>query len=456
MHLQPGLKDISDDDEQLEAFNRLVVDELAPQETVEIAAVVTADYVFDFVVLYQSLVESWTFTPFRLHAFTSQRDAYDRIAALELPGVEAHPPAAPDSEDWWDVTRVKATLVEHAGLERCIVSDVDNVFVAETPELWSLLDRYHFVFAGGPSRRWPVQTSLFSFRHAPEALAFAREWERLSEGTKFSDMSGLPYALVESRADVRVKVLLGPTRLPRATTVYYSPYDLQANARFTALRSDALGFSEPRLGRVKVIHLCTLRAEGNESVEARLSTVIARFPGLAPFFPHYLRLVNRAAAALGMETIDDEAGALREQLAHGGVLAERRALPRVLNARGLTGSGVVAGEPETAFINALHQQWSGSDLLSVDASAVDRIEDASVDFVYLVAPEPNDIKPWLAKVRPGGVLAGDDRAVGRGPAGDEWLRVLDRRLGGSGLAPSFTFLDHDERERAWWVAVPLD
>ena len=68
-------------------FNRLVLEDFGP-ETIEIGCVVTDAYVFDFVIFYESLLNSWTFYPFRVHAFVVQGEAYETLRALELPHVE--------------------------------------------------------------------------------------------------------------------------------------------------------------------------------------------------------------------------------------------------------------------------------------------------------------------------------------------------------------------------------
>jgi hypothetical protein len=58
---------IHEQPELLRQYNELVLSELAALEPIDIAAVVSSSYVLDFVILYESLLESWTFFPFRLH-----------------------------------------------------------------------------------------------------------------------------------------------------------------------------------------------------------------------------------------------------------------------------------------------------------------------------------------------------------------------------------------------------
>ena len=65
-----------------------MLDELAVRDPVDIAAIVSAGFLFDFVILYESLVETWTFYPFRLHAFAVDSETYDVLSRLNAPEVE--------------------------------------------------------------------------------------------------------------------------------------------------------------------------------------------------------------------------------------------------------------------------------------------------------------------------------------------------------------------------------
>ena len=138
-------------------------DELSDLRPIDIASVVSADYVFDFTILYESLLESWALYPFRLHAYALDDEAHSRLADAGLPGVEVHRVGA-SSDDWWQNAAQKIALVERSGLDRCLVSDVDNVFVQETPELFLLLDHCDFAFIASPLPDWPIQTNIWGFR----------------------------------------------------------------------------------------------------------------------------------------------------------------------------------------------------------------------------------------------------------------------------------------------------
>ena len=319
---QSFLEDLNDQPEVFEAYKQLVFDELADLETVEIAAVVSADYVFDFAILYESLLESWKFYPFRLHAYALDDEAHSRLAAAGLDGVEVH--RAGSSNDWWQNVAQKIALVEHSGLDRCLVSDVDNVFVQETPELFLLLDHFDFVFVGSPSPDWPIQPNVWGFRTNAHSREFAREWARHSLERRHSEASGLPFALVERDPELRVKVLArppGPAADPDRDRWSPAPYDVQVNYELP-LHRDSLGFKHPELGRAKIVHLGALRAEGNESVAARIETVVSRYPHCARFLPHYVVLANRAAQKLGVPSLAEPVAQLRQTLDEAGVVAD--------------------------------------------------------------------------------------------------------------------------------------
>ncbi len=79
----------------------LVLEELAAIEPIDIASVVSSAYVFDFLILYESLLNSWTFYPFRLHAYTAEAETFERLSLLELAGVDVHRLPEPAEPGWW-------------------------------------------------------------------------------------------------------------------------------------------------------------------------------------------------------------------------------------------------------------------------------------------------------------------------------------------------------------------
>ena len=91
-----------------------MLDELAVREPVDIAAIVSAGFLFDFVILYESLVETWTFYPFRLHAFAVDSETYDVLSRLEAPEVEVH--RLPGESGHFGANALRQLdLIEHSG-----------------------------------------------------------------------------------------------------------------------------------------------------------------------------------------------------------------------------------------------------------------------------------------------------------------------------------------------------
>ena len=459
--------------ELLEEYNRFVLEELAVREPAHIAAVVTIDYVFDFVILYESIRESWTFFPHRVHAFVVGQEAYEALSSLALPDAEVHLlPGEPGA--WLENASQKVRLVEYSDLDRCLVSDVDNVFLAETPELLMLLDDADFVFVGAPHGHQIIQTNLWSYRKSERTIAFSRKWHEESS-VRFGDAGGLPFALLASRDEqLKVHVLARPK--PRANTHHHlSPYDVQANIPPFSLTRDplGLGYREPEMGRAKVVHLGALHKKGSRgglqreaiarhtSLEERLEVVVERFPESSQFLPLYATLATRAARRLGMPTPATPRAALEAQLEAAGALPSRSKLADLLNRQGLVGSGAVIGAG-SGFANELLARWHGRDLLSVDVSenadAAGRVSDRSLDFVYLDAGHDyasvrQDLELWFGKVRPGGIVAGSNFVDGDLFEGSFAVR--------SAVSEFFAARDLEVRTTAldapwvtWFVALP--
>lgn len=468
-------------------------DELTALEPVEIATVVTRDDVLDFVVLYQSLAKSWTFYPFRLHAFTVETEAHERLAALELPDVAVHSFAGGTNIE----------LVELSGLERCLVSDVDNVFVAETPELSQLLDHHELVFVAAPPETDTIATSLWGFRRTGSSIAFAKRWQAHSSEGDSVETEGVPLALLEQSDDPpAVKVLARP-KPDKNSHWQASPYAVRPDLRPFDLRTDALGFREEQMGRAKVFNLAGLRGRGSDSLEERVEVMIRLYPSAAQFLSYYFTLANRAAARLGLERIRRPSDYLSARLFEQGILAHRNHLPDYLNSRGLVGIGVEVGVRDGSYSEHLLRKWQGERLISIDpwravpadghvemhvsqeqheryyelarerlaqfgdrsqiwretsVEGAARIEPASLDFVYIDARHnydsvSEDLEHWYGKVRPGGLIAGHDyldadRAV-------DSFRVrsaVDDFFGARGLAVRSTYADLPWS--SWIVEVP--
>jgi hypothetical protein len=489
----------------MEEYNRYILDELAESDPIEIGSVVSLEYVFDFLILYESIAESWTFYPFRLHAFVIGREAYETLSSLELPDVEVHLlPAEPG--DWGNTARTQIRLVEHAGLERCIISDVDNVFLSETPELFMLLDSSDFVFVGSPHKLFPLQTGLWSFRRNDRSISFSRNWYDEAADREAHDASGLPFALMRSRnEDLKVKVLVRPK--PESNANHYpSPYDVQANIRPIYISKDplGLGFREPEMGRAKVVHLAGLRAAGHASLSDRLEAVVRRFPESSQFLPLYATLATRAARRLGMEVLASPSTYMEQQFRAAGIVLARNELPELLNARGFLGRGVEVGVADGRFSAVILSRWRGQHLLSVDpwlaapfheyvdvsnvaqetqdalhditqrrlarfgerssiwrmtsAEAAARIEENSLDFVYLdarhdYASVKQDLELWYGKIHGGGLFAGHDYLDGDLPQGMFGVQSAVREFfAARGLPVKTTALD--EPWVSWFVEIP--
>ena len=494
-------EEIFDHPEHFETYQRLVRDELSDLRPIEIAAVVSADYVFDFAILYESLVESRALYPFRLHAFALDDEARSRLVEAGLADVEVHRAEA-SSGDWWQNVAQKIALVERSGLDRCLVSDVDNVFVQETPELFLLLDRYDFAFVASPFPRWPIQANIWGFRSNERSRKFAREWAQQASGRRLSEASGLPFALLERDPDLRVTVLSRPAAAGHEFAP--APYDFQVNNRLVAPRADRLGFTHAEVGRAKIVHLGGLRARGNDSVEGRIEAVVAKYPHCLMFLPHYAALVNRAAEKLGMQTHLDPIGHLRRELDKAEVLANRRELPTLLNRRGLLGRAVEIGVANGDFSEHILTRWRGAHLQSVDPwraappdeyvdvsnrsqeqhdeayeitkqrlarfgerstvwrmtsmEAASRIPPGSLDFAYLDGRHDyesvkQDLELWYDKVRIGGIFAGHDYRDGVFPQGVFGVKsAVDEFFGAKRLRVKTTHIDAPWR--SWFVRIP--
>jgi methyltransferase family protein len=490
--------------ERLKEYNELVLEELAAIEPIHIASVVSGNYVFDFLILYESLLNSWTFYPFCLHAYTAERETYERLSTLGLDNVEVHQLSeGPRDGGWAGSALSKINLVETSELDRCIVSDVDNVFLAETPELFMLLNQFDLVFVGAPHRGQIIQTSLWAFRRTKRTMEFSRRWYEHSRPQFLADAGGLPFALLYDRGDLEIKVLARPK--PDTNERWFlSPYDVQANIRPFVLHKDPLGFREAQMGRAKVLHLGGLRPTQNQTLSQRISTLVAHFPETACAFPLYVRLANRAAARLGMETLSEPMKYVRECSYRAGVLGGRNELPAFLNHRGLVGRGAEVGVAGGFFSEQILRQWQGQLLISIDPwaeapaneyvdvsnvpqeqqealydeakrrleafgdrssiwrmtseEAARRIDPNSLDFVYLDARHDyesvkRDLQLWYERVRRGGLLAGHDYLDGTRPQGEFGVKsAVDEFFAAKGQKVNTTHVDAPFF--SWFVEIP--
>ncbi|MDA8268762.1 MAG: class I SAM-dependent methyltransferase [Actinomycetota bacterium] len=182
----------------------------------------------------------------------------------------------------------------------------------------------------------------------------------------------------------------------------------------------------------------------------------------------------------------------------------REELPAVLDARGLNGMGAEIGVQTGLFSHYLLTYWGGRRLLSIDPwehasadeyedianvnqavqderyretcqrlaifgnrsvvvrarsteAALD-VDDGSLDFVYLDARHDydsvlEDLRSWVRKVRPGGIIAGHDYVDGDLPEGKFGVRgAVDEYFTDLGLSVAATTLDPPWL--SWIVSVP--
>lgn len=184
-------------------------------------------------------------------------------------------------------------------------------------------------------------------------------------------------------------------------------------------------------------------------------------------------------------------------------LTGREELPRLLNERGLTGSGVEVGVKTGWFSEVILERWDGSILYSVDpwdvgvdpngdhghmgqtaldalhartrlklarfgersrilrktsAEAARDFEPASLDFAYIDAGHDlesvrADLAAWLPLVRPGGILAGHDYLDG--PVGEAIFGVktaVDELAAREGFHVGVTI--RDAPFKSWFIEIP--
>jgi hypothetical protein len=457
------------------------------RDKIDIACVVSDAYLLDFLTLYESLVQSWTY-PFVLHAFAVDEEAAERLAGIGIPNLELHRLRG-DSGDWRENADRRIDLVEQSGLERCIVTDADNLFLAETPELALLLAERDLVFVAGPTAERPLKGSLWAFRRSEPSLAFARAWRARCAEAGDSDRGRVLADLLGEADGAQIEVLETPA------------YGVDADIPSLSLEWYPLGLRDDELGRVKVLHLAGLRGAGSGSLSERLDAIVDRFPRAATLVPFYATLAGRAAGRLGIEVAGRPKSLARERLYEGGLIPARNQLPDLLNRRGLDGTGVEVGVRIGIFSENILRRWRGRTLISVDpwlesapdeaqdrtqaehdqfyeetvarlgkygersviwratsTEAAARIEPASLDFVYLDARHDyesvkEDLEHWFDKVRPGGIVAGHDYVDGTwGELSFGVKSAVDDFFGARGLPVKTTYAQ--TRPASWLVEMP--
>jgi len=185
-------------------------------------------------------------------------------------------------------------------------------------------------------------------------------------------------------------------------------------------------------------------------------------------------------------------------------LPMREDFPRLLEALSLGGTGAEIGVQEGLFSHYILTYWGGERLISIDAwehfddgsyvdianveqdmqdekyrlaqqrlavfgsrseiwkcrstEAASRVEDGSLDFVYLDACHDyagvlDDLAAWFPKVKPGGLIAGHDYLDGPLAEGEFGLkRAVDEFFGMMKLSVQSTMFD--EPRKSWYILTP--
>lgn len=186
------------------------------------------------------------------------------------------------------------------------------------------------------------------------------------------------------------------------------------------------------------------------------------------------------------------------------ILPVRTELPVLLNERGLTGRGAEIGVARGEFSEHILDRWQGRELISIDPwrefapevyadvtnvrqsaqdksyeeasarlarfgdrstiwrltslEAAERIDDGSLDFVYIDARHDyasvlEDIGAWYPKVRRGGIVAGHDYLDGEREQGIHGVKsAVQEFFGARGHRVTSTFFDSPWD--SWLVVLP--
>lgn len=287
------LNEMHESKDLLEKYNEYVINQLSSLKPINIGCVVSKSYILDFLIFYFSIVKSWSFYPYLVHAFTFDKETHDEIKSYKLKNVEAHNFTQEAPLTWSSFAAKKIWLIENSGIERCIISDIDALFLSEIPELDLFLNNHDMVFIGAPHSEWIIQTSLWSYKRNRRTIKFARKWIKESQNRPHSDASGLPFALYKNK-NSRMKIKALVMRKVRDKNHHKSPYDVQANIRPFELLHDELGYKESQMGGAKVIHFGGLRPVKKETLDERMNRMEQLFPESKPIFHLYRELASKA------------------------------------------------------------------------------------------------------------------------------------------------------------------
>ena len=286
-------------------YNEFVTSKLANMEPINIACFMSSEqYVFDFLIYYFSIIESWTFYPFKIHVFTIDPKVVKILNGYKLKSVKTHflSEFVKGDYNWSQEVALRLNIIKYSNIDKCILTDVDNIFLAETPEIYFLLDSFDYVFVGSPHSENILQPSIFGFRRSEAGVEFAEQWFKESFNRKYADATGLPLAIYKNRNNSKLKIKCLVLDKPPFQNHHICPYDIQANWRPFFLKKDLVGFKEAQMGRAKVLHFGGLRLEGHTSVAKRMLALARIFPESRVIFKYYSKLAFRAAKAMGWKT----------------------------------------------------------------------------------------------------------------------------------------------------------
>ena len=371
----------------------------------------------DFLVLYESLLDTWTSYPFVLHALAVDEPAAERLGGLGLDRLEVHRPGEP-------------------GPEPCIATDAGNVFLAEVPELWFLLG---------------------SHDASAEALPPAYSVDAGAEGLTIErDQLGF----IEERAG-RIKVLhLGALS--------------DRGAHSLADRIDVLVERFPRLAPL-MSHYVGLASRGAERLGLDVVPNPERYlrdrlleAGILPTRNQLADFLNRRGlGGTGVE-VGVKRGVFSEAILrgwHGRLLISvdpwsEAAADEYVDVANVPQADHDRFHEETlGRLEAFGERSAVWRMTSTEAAA--RVDPGSLDFVYLDARHDygsvsEDLERWFDRIRPGGVFTGHDYFDGLVPEGLFGVRsAVDEFFGARGLPVKPTYAHmRGGHPPSWLVEIP--
>jgi Methyltransferase domain len=382
-------------------------------EAIDIGAIVTEDTLLDFLILHESLVETWTGVPFLLHAFTADEAVGERLENAGAEPLEVH--------------RARS------GLEDMILSDPANVFLAEMPEL------------------------LDSHDLAPlEPLEIDRPRDRL-RGPIVRD----PYGFVDQQGTrITVVSLPGLGRRGDESVAERIGAAIERFPGAAALLPLYSGFANRAARRLGFEVIPKVRAFTRERLlEAGLIETRRELPEL---------LNRRGLFGMGVE-VGVQQGAFSEAILRrwrGRKLISVDSWTEAPRDEYVDVANVTQGDHERFYAQTVERlrEFGERSVIwrttSVEAAA--RIEPRSLDFIYLdarhdYASVKEDLEAWCHKLRPGGIFSGHDYVDGTLPMGVFGVKsAVDEFFGELGLRVNQTYVTGGRGPAlpSWLVELP--